>query len=161
LTANIRDVRVDWGDGTSQSLGAVSGSTTISHVYSEGGTYNVRATATDASGFTETVSATITVLPAQPPTVAVTPSNLNPAQRETIVVRAQVSGNTSSIIRYDWNFGPDASTPQISTTSNQVPVSWTGTPGTRVITVTAVQANGPSGDGIATVNVRGSVGTVR
>ena len=155
-TANIREVVVNWGDGSSQSLGAISGTATASHTYTESGTYTVRATATDSSGFAESVASTITVLPAQPPSVQVTPSNLNPLVGETIIVRAQVSGNTSSIIRYDWNFGPGASTPTISTTSNQVPVSWnTASPATKVITVTAVQAVGPSGDGIATVTVRG------
>jgi hypothetical protein len=152
-TANIREVTVNWGDGSSQSLGAISGTATASHTYTAPGTYTVRATATDASGFAETVSSTITVLPAQPPSVAVTPSNLSPRLNETIIVRAQVSGNTSSIIRYDWNFGPGASTPPVSTTSNQVPVSWNQI-GTKVITVTAVQASGPSGDGLATVNVQ-------
>jgi PKD repeat protein len=155
-TANIRDVRVNWGDGQSQPLGALAGSTTSSHTYTEAGTYTVQATATDTSGFSETVQASITILPAQPPTVQVTPSNLSPLVNETIIVRAQVAGNTSSIIRYEWSFGADASTPQISTTSNQVPVSWkSATPATKVITVTAIQATGPSGDGIATVTVRG------
>jgi hypothetical protein len=121
----------------------------------EPGTYTVRATATDTSGFSESVSAPTTVLPAQPPSVQVTPSNLTPALNETIIVRVQVTGNTSSIIRYDWSFGADASTPTVSTTSNQVPVSWRGpTGGTRVISVTAIQASGPSGDGIATVTLR-------
>jgi hypothetical protein len=152
-TANIREVVVNWGDGSSQSLGALSGTATASHTYTAPGTYTVRATATDTSGFSESVASTITVLPAQPPSVAVTPSNLNPRLNETIIVRAQVSGNTSSIIRYDWNFGPGASTPPVSTTSNQVPVSWNQI-GTKVITVTAIQASGPSGDGLATVNVQ-------
>jgi adhesin/invasin len=160
--ANIREVTVNWGDGSSQSLGAISGTATASHTYTEPGTYTVRATAIDTSGFSETVSSTITVLPAQPPSVQVTPSNLNPLVGETIIVRAQVLGNTSSIIRYDWSFGSDASTPTISTTSNQVPVSWKNAlPATKVISVTAVQAVGPSGDGIATVTVRGVPTTVR
>ena len=38
-TANIRDVTVNWGDGTSQSLGAISGSHHVSHTYTEAGTY--------------------------------------------------------------------------------------------------------------------------
>jgi PKD repeat protein len=161
-TSNIRDVTVNWGDGSSQSLGSITGTATASHTYTAAGTYTVRATATDTSGFSETVSSTITVLPAQPPSVAVTPSNLSPLVGETIVVRAQVSGNTSSIIRYDWSFGPDASTPTISTTSNQVPVSWSSAnPATKVITVTAVQAVGPTGDGIATVTVRGITTPIR
>ena len=36
-TANIRDVTVDWGDGRSQSLGAISGSTPVTHTYAEAG----------------------------------------------------------------------------------------------------------------------------
>ena len=94
---------------TSQSLGALA---RFHHVVAHlpgSGTYTVQATATDTSGFSETVQATITILPAQPPTVQVTPSNPSPKVNETIIVRAQVSGNTSSIIRYDWNFGPGAS----------------------------------------------------
>src|SRR5262249_35092911 len=46
-TANIQNVTVDFGDGKQQSLGAISGSTTIQHVYSDSGTFTVRATATD------------------------------------------------------------------------------------------------------------------
>ena len=152
-TANIRDVAMSWGDGSTQSLGALSGSTSVSHIYAESGTYTVRATATDAAGFSEPVSTTLTVLPAQPPSVVVTPSNTSPVVNETVIVRAQVSGNTSSIIRYEWNFGSGANTPPISTTGNQVPVSWSTT-GSKVITVTAIQATGPSGDGVAAVTVR-------
>jgi hypothetical protein len=153
-TANIRNVTVDWGDGSSQSLGAISGSTTASHTYTESGTYTVRATATDTSGFSEPVSSSITILPAQPPTVQVTPSNLTPGVNETIIVRAQVTGNTSSIIRYEWSFGPGASLPSPTvTTSAQVPVSWNSI-GSKVISVTAIQATGPSGDGLASVTVR-------
>ena len=55
-TANIRDVSVDFGDGNQQSLGAISGNTSIQHTYLEANTYIVRATATDASGFSEQVS---------------------------------------------------------------------------------------------------------
>ena len=45
---------VDFGDGGQQSLGAISGNTTIQHTYLEANTYIVRATATDASGFSRT-----------------------------------------------------------------------------------------------------------
>src|SRR5262245_28250015 len=71
-TANIRDVSVSFGDGTSQSLGAISGNTTVQHIFALPDTYVVRATATDASGFTEQVSTSITILPAQPPAVTIT-----------------------------------------------------------------------------------------
>jgi hypothetical protein len=152
-TANIRDVRVDFGDGRSQPLGAISGSTTIPHTYLEPGTYTVTATATDASGFQEPVMTGVTVLPAQPPSVIVTPSNSNPSVGETVILTAQVSGNTSTIISYEWNFGAGSVPASFTGTSNRVTASWTTT-GTKVITVRVNQASGPSGEGFGTVVVR-------
>ena len=151
-TANIRDVNVNWGDGSSQSIGALSGSTTVSHTYTEADTFTVRATATDSSGFTESVSTSTTVLPAQPPNVVVVPSNSSPTIGETVILRATVSGNTSTILSYQWNFGEGATPASFTGSSSQVPVSW-ATVGTKVINVRVVQATGPSGDGFGTVTV--------
>jgi hypothetical protein len=152
-SANIQDVRVDFGDGTWQSLGAISGSTTVQHTYSEAGTYIVRATATEASGFSEQVSTSLTVLPGQPPAVTVTASNNNPSVGETVILTAQVSGATSTILRYEWNFGAGAIPATAQTTGNRATVSWTST-GTKIITVRVVQATGPSGEGQTAVVVR-------
>ena len=94
------------------------------------------------------------MLPAQPPSVIVQPSNATPLVNENVILRAQVSGNTSSILRYEWNFGAGVNGPQtLTTTGNQVQVSW-GTIGSKTIFVTAFQAAGPSGDGFGSVNVR-------
>jgi hypothetical protein len=46
---NIRDVTVDFGDGSRRSLGAISTSTPVSWTYSEA-SYRASATATEASG---------------------------------------------------------------------------------------------------------------
>lgn len=151
--ANIRDVSINWGDGTSQSLGALSGTATVSHTYLDSGTFNVRATATDASGFTESVSSSISVLPAQPPSVFVTPSNSSPTVGESVILTANVSGNTSTIIRYEWNFGEGAVPQSAVTNGNRVTVTW-ATTGTKIITVRVVQATGPTGEGFGTVVVR-------
>jgi hypothetical protein len=150
-------VRVAWGDGSSQSLGALGASTTISHIYQEAGTYTVTATATDTSGFTETVSTSVTVLPAQPPSVIVTATPSSAVLNQTVIIRAQVQGNSSAIIRYEWSFDAGAVPPTATTTGNQVTVSWTTT-GTKIIFVRAFQASGPSGDGFAAVNV-GTIST--
>ena len=80
-TSNIRDVTIAFGDGTSQSLGAISGNTSIQHTYDEEGSYTVRVTATEASGFTEQVSTSITILPGQPPAVTITASEQQPECR--------------------------------------------------------------------------------
>ena len=155
--ANIRDVRVDWGDGTSQSLGAISAATTTSHIYQQAGTFVVTATAVDTGGASESVSSSVTVLPAQPPSVIVQPSTATPVINENVILRAQVSGNTSSILRYEWNFGSGVNGPQtLTTTGNQVQVSWS-TIGSKTIFVTVFQATGPSGDGFGSVSVRAAV----
>jgi hypothetical protein len=149
-TANVRDVTVDFGDGTRRSLGALSGNSTISRTYSTAGSYAVTATATEASGFTETVSTAVTVLPAQPPGVIITPSTTTPTRNQVVTLTATVSGATSTIQQYQWDFG-DGNTRV--TTGPQTTYAW-DTVGTKVITVTVVQASGPVGQGAATVDVR-------
>lgn len=152
-TANIRDVTVDFGDGRQQSLGAISGSTTVQHTYDEPGTYTVRATAVEASGFSEQVSTSITILPGQPPAVTITASNNNPSVGETVILTAQVSGATSTILRYEWNFGAGAVPATAETTGNRATVTYTST-GTKIITVRVLQATGPSGEGQTAIVVR-------
>jgi hypothetical protein len=152
-TANVRDVTVDFGDGTQRSLGSISGSTTIQHTYLEPATYTVSATATEASGFREQVSTAITILPAQPPAVTITASNNNPSVGETVIFTATVSGNTSTILRYEWNFGADAVPPGAETTGNRATATYRST-GTKIITVRVIQATGPQGEGQAAIVVR-------
>jgi hypothetical protein len=151
--ANVRDVTIDFGDGSRQSLGALSGSTTVQHTYSTAGTFTPTATATEASGFTETVSTSLTILPGQPPAVTITASNNNPSVGETVILTANVSGNTSTILRYEWNFGANAVPPTAETTGNRVTVTYTAT-GTKIITVRVVQAIGPAGEGQTAIVVR-------
>jgi hypothetical protein len=151
--ANVTDVTVDFGDGTRQSLGAISASTTIQHTYSREGVFTVRATATEASGFTEQVSTAVTILPGQPPAVTITASNNNPAPGETVIFTATVTGATSTILRYEWNFGgPGAVPPRATTTGNRATASYTST-GTKIITVRVVQASGPDGEGQTAITV--------
>jgi PKD repeat protein len=149
-SANVRDVTVDFGDGSRQSLGALSGSTTVQHTYNSPGTYTVTAIATEASGFTEQVATSVTILPGQPPGVIITPSNTTPTVNQIITLTATVSGATSTILEYQWDFGDGTSA---TTTGPQITKSYSAV-GTRVIRVTVVQAVGPSGQGQTTVDVR-------
>jgi Big-like domain-containing protein/PKD domain-containing protein len=151
--ANVRDVTIDFGDGDRRSLGAISGSTTIQHTYNEAGTFSVSATAVEASGFTETVSTAVTILPGQPPAVIITASNNNPSVGETVIFTATVSGATSTVLRYEWNFGNGAVPATAETTGNRATASYLNT-GTKIITVRVVQATGPSGDGQTAIVVK-------
>jgi hypothetical protein len=149
-TANVRDLTIDFGDGRRQSLGAITGSTTVQHTYNAPGNYSVTAIATEASGFTEQVSTSVTILPAQPPGVVITVSNSTPTVAQLITLTANVSGATSTIQEYQWDFG-DGTT--ATTTGPQITKSY-AVQGTKVIRVTVVQAIGPSGQGQTTVDVR-------
>ncbi len=152
-TSNIRNVTMDFGDGSQQSLGAISGSTTVQHTYTTSGTFSVSATALDASGFTEQVGTSLTILPAQPPAVTIAVSNNNPSVGETVILTATASGATSTILSYQWNLGANAVPPTAETTGNQLTVTYTAT-GTKIITVRVLQAAGPSGDGQTAVVVK-------
>lgn len=149
-TANVRDVTIDFGDGRDVELGAISGSTTVQHTYAAEGTYTVRAIATEASGFTEQVSTSVTVLPAQPPGVIITASNPSPTVNQIITLTATVSGATSTIQQYRWDFG-DGTT--AVTTGPQVTKSYS-VEGTKVVTVTVLLASGALGQGQTTIEVR-------
>ncbi len=149
-TANITNVRIDFGDGTRRSLGALSGSTTIQHTYQSAGTFEVAATATQSTGDEETVGTAVTILPAQPPGVVITSSNNSPNVGTQITLTATVSGAVSTILRYDWDFGDGT---LASTTGNQVTKTYGLPTGTKVIRVTVTQAAGPQGQGQTSVNV--------
>jgi hypothetical protein len=147
--ANIGSVLLDFGDGTVRNLGAISGSTPVPHTYDVEGTYTVTATAADAGGCTERVSTAVNILPAQPPDVRINAPQ-TARVNEQVLVSATVSGATSTIVRYEWNFGPDAVPSTVTTASRTVPVRWTTT-GTKTITVRVIQANGVEGDAFAQI----------
>ena len=52
VPVNVRNVRVNWGDGEVDDLGAISGSASPQYTYRGGGIYTVTATATMADGST-------------------------------------------------------------------------------------------------------------
>ena len=71
----MKDVTVDWGYGTVQSLGAITGTSTQSHVYNQARpSYIIKATLTDAFGNQVVVTSSVTVITAAPPTILITPT---------------------------------------------------------------------------------------
>jgi hypothetical protein len=112
-TANVRDVIVDFGDGTRTSLGRLAGSTNISHTYLNAGTFILTGTAIAADGTQESVSTSVTVLAQRPLSVTLTAAPPCAVRGTTrVVFTAATSGG--SPIEYIWNFGDG--TPEVSTT---------------------------------------------
>ena len=152
--ANIRDVTIDFGDGESQSLGAISGSTTIQHTYNEAGTYTVRATAIEASGFTETV-----VDVDHDPARSAAGGHHHgveqqPERRRNRHLHRHGIGRDldDPALRVELRRA-GAVPPTAETTGNRATASYSCT-GTKIITVRVIQATGPSGDGQTAITVR-------
>jgi len=86
----VRNVHIDWGDGSGLDLGAISGSTTVSHVYTASGSYSVTATITDTGGNTQTVATSVTVVATASPTIIITPTNVPTVHAATMNVTFQI-----------------------------------------------------------------------
>lgn len=115
--ANITNVRVDFGDGTGQNLGAISGPSTVSHAYARAGNYTPTVTATDASGDSQSLSTTV-IIGSLPIAINASP---NPGLVNSPITFTVNGVGSAQVERYEWFFseGPSPRTttsPQISHT---------------------------------------------
>src|SRR5712691_4209379 len=76
--SSVRDVTVNWGDGQTQVLGAITGSATVAHVFRSAASYSITASVTDSSGNVVNVSTFVTVLPPLL-TLTITPPSTAPS----------------------------------------------------------------------------------
>jgi PKD repeat protein len=140
----IRSVRLDFGDGDFEDLGAVSGTTTQTHTYGSDGSKTVTVTATDSAGQTASQSVVIEVINKTPIGVVLSFSPDAPAVNTVITFNAEVTLPTGvTATQYAWNFG-DGSTKV--TTGAQTTKSYS-TAGTKHVTVTVTGSDGSTGVG--------------
>lgn len=88
---DVRDVSVDFGDGSSTSLGALSGQGSVVHAYERDGDYTVRATVVDVAGRRHVTSIAVRVRPAPGIQVAVTASPAAPVRNQPVTFTVDVS----------------------------------------------------------------------
>jgi hypothetical protein len=139
----IRTVTIDFGDGSAQSLGALTGTGTVAHVYRRDGTYVVTVTATDAGGESTTVTSTVVVDEEE-----VTPLNVTLSVTTTgtltapisVAFSAAVTPTTATIVRYNWTFG-DGTSARTSGASTSHVYTKSDT-GANTVTVTAIDTDG-------------------
>ncbi len=145
----IQNVTVDYGDGASDSLGSVSGTISVQHVYSDDGSYTPTVTAVDSSGTSVTSS---TVIFVQPLLVSVSASKGTPGVTTTpVTLTANVSPAGSSIASYSWTFGDGTSqTTSSATTSHNYP---NAPPKTYSVRVVARTSTGHTAAGTTTVTI--------
>lgn len=132
--APITRATIDFGDGSTLSLGAVNGSITVPHTYKEAGSYVVTVTTTDASGQTSSASVPVDVFPAVPFTLTMSASSGRVNTPITITATPPVGAPV--IVEYTWNVGG-------ATTSSPSGIIRTSTP-----TVTVTYPSSPCGTGV-------------
>ena len=146
----IREVSVNFGDGTARELGALAGATNVAHTYTFAGTFQVVATVTDSSGATVTVATVIVVEAAAPLSVTITaPATVQVNVPATFTATVTQPAGTLEIDRYEWNFGDGQTTVTAGSSTSHVYTS----SGLKVVTVRAVEKDGRTGTGRVEVNV--------
>lgn len=150
----VQNVRVDWGDSTSQNLGAVTGNTSITHVYQEARSYNVTVTLNDTAGNSASVGTSVTVVATATPTIIITPSV--PTGSKTATFQIQVTPPSGvGIQSAQINFG-DGVTAQLGGLTGTTTVQHTYpniANQTYTVTLTVVDTLGRTTTGTTTVNI--------
>jgi hypothetical protein len=117
--ANLSNVRVEFGDGTGQNLGAISAAKSVPHAYSASGNYTATAIATAASGALETLSTSV-IIGSLPITLAAS----NPTPPVNTQVTFTVGGlGTAQVDHFVWTL--DDGTGPFTNQSLQLPHTFT------------------------------------
>jgi hypothetical protein len=142
-------VVVNWGDGTSEDMGAVAAIRNVSHIYSRDGNFIITATAT-GEGDTATASAVVTVNPRPPLGVNIAASDTTPSQNTPSEFTATVTNEgTGGIASYVWRFVDNTTglvEQETTTNGNRVTRVFT-TLGGKTVTVTVNAADGRTATG--------------
>ncbi|HTU99181.1 MAG TPA: PKD domain-containing protein [Luteitalea sp.] len=136
----VRDVVIDFGDGTRQSLGQFNGSRTVQKAYGRAGSYVVTVTVTDSSNEVTPNAMTVTV-EERAISVSLTGTPVNPVVGANVQFTATVSG--ANIVSYYWNFGDGGTRVTTGPSTNHA----YGSPGRKIVTVDVVNAVGQRGIG--------------
>jgi PKD repeat protein len=132
----VSNVRIDFGDGTSQNLGAITTAQTVPHAYSASGNYTATATATDASG--DAGSLTATVIVGSLPVTLTGPATTTVNTPVTFTVGGTAG---AQVDHYTWTL--DDGTAPFQTTAPQMTHSFT-TRGSKNIRVDVIGVGGGS-----------------
>lgn len=146
-TAQIKDVRIFFGDGDSAFLGTATGTIPIQHLYDREGTFPVTARVTDTLGGIGE-GGTVIVVQGQVPVVTISFTSVVVGASREFTFTANVFPANTTIVSYSWNFGDGQS--QTSSTNSATHSYPTGS-GTKTVTVTVTRPNGQQSSSSTTV----------
>lgn len=157
----VTSIKVDWGDGTIDTLSATA--TSDMHSYSSTGAspsqiFTIVVNATDNSGSTGKSSSRVTVSD-RPPVVTVTtsPASASTGQTVTVSITTSDPDGTISSTKVDWGDGTvDSLAGAQKTDTHQYASTGSASSKTFAITVTVFDNSGSSTPGYSTVSVQAS-----
>jgi PKD repeat protein len=109
----LTNVEIDFGDGQSLELGAITSSTVVQHFYTDDGVFLVEVTGTDIEGGTAVASGSVAVIPIS---FTATASPSAAPVGTNILFRVEGIAAGVPIEKYVWDFG-DGSTQSTSSAS--------------------------------------------
>ena len=145
--AVIQSVVMDYGDGTTQPLGAITGtSIALHHVYVASGTFTATLTATDSNGGVGKSATSVFVQNATPLAVTLTSSQVSSGANTTVSFTATVVGlGNAVVVNYHWVFGGSNGT--ADTSNNQQSRIYPGGSGPITVSVTITTSDGRTATG--------------
>jgi PKD repeat protein len=158
----VTAIKIDWGDGTIDSLSGTA--TSDAHSYSSTGTstsksFTITVNATDNSGSTGKYSSQVTVSD-RPPVIAITssPSSVSTGQTVTVSITSSDPDGTISSTKVDWGDGTvDALTGAPQRDTHQYSSTGSASSKTFAISITVTDNSGStSAPSTSTVSVQAS-----
>jgi PKD repeat protein len=149
----LRDLIIEFGDGTQAVISGLAGTTNVAHSYANPGLYQVTSTVTDVLGERSTSTMIVAVVARPPVTVTLEVSGGQVVTVEVpVVFRAVVSPSSeqSRVVRFEWDFGGESSSTTAGSSSTHVFTSL----GTKRISVSAVLTDGTRSSAETTVVVK-------
>ncbi len=137
----VKNARIEFGDGDSANLGAISGTTSATHTYDSDGTRTARVTVTDTANQTTSAAIVISVQPSEPVGVTLGFSPDAPSVNQSVTFTATVSPTTVTPEKFTWNFGDGTSR---TTTGNET-IKVYSSSGTKRVKVTVTATDGSTG----------------
>lgn len=114
-TVPVTNVTINYGDGTSKALGALSGSQSVTHFYASTGIFDVTIAATDADSVVTTAGTQVAIVGIG---LGLQSSAATVARGTAILFTAAVTPNTVAIDHFEWDFG-DGTNKETTTSTTQ------------------------------------------
>ena len=147
-TSAIVSSVLDFGDGSTTSMGSLSSTAVVTHTYSSAANYTATVRATDVNGETTSASVSVSITARLPLAVTITTSAetavLTQGQRWTFTANVTPTADASSVESYKWDFGDGTDT--VTTTGNVTARVYT-TNGRKIVTVTVETTDDRTGTG--------------